>query len=60
LRRCSGDFYAAHRVGEVVIVDPHERRVHWFGLAGEGYEPAEQSRMIDLGPAELERQIDWP
>jgi Uma2 family endonuclease len=54
------DFYAAHRVDEVVIVDQQERQVHWFGLAGDSYEPVEHSGLIELGPDELERQIDWP
>jgi len=54
------DFYAAHGVDEVVIVDPQERRVEWLGLAGERYEPVEVSGLITLGPAELGQRIDWP
>ena len=26
------EFYAAHSVDELLIVDPAERRVHWLGL----------------------------
>jgi Putative restriction endonuclease len=53
-------FYAAHRVDEVLIVDPAERALHWLGLADGEYLPVERSRVIDLGPAELAEQIDWP
>jgi Uma2 family endonuclease len=54
-------FYAAHHVDEVLIIDPQEREVHWLGLTdAAGYEPIERSRLIDLGAAELARQIDWP
>ena len=53
-------FYAAHRVDEVVIVDPDKREVRWLRLAGEGYETVEASDLIELGPEELARQIDWP
>ena len=53
-------FYAAHQVEELVIVDPEERIVHWLGLAGSEYSPVERSRLIQLAPAELAEQIDWP
>src|SRR2546430_7590020 len=29
-------FYAEHNVDEVLIVDPHQRRVHWLGPAENG------------------------
>ena len=54
------DFYAAHRVDELLIVDPEERRVHWLGLTGAGYRPRERSGLIELGPDELVGLIDWP
>ena len=53
-------FYAAHGVGELLIVDPQERTVQWFALAGEQYQPVEASGLIELGPDELSRRIDWP
>jgi Uma2 family endonuclease len=53
-------FYAAHSVDEVLIVDPAERTIHWLALAEGGYEPVERSGLIELGPAELVEQIDWP
>ena len=53
-------FYAAHRVEEILIVDPDTHRVHWLGLTAERYEPIERSALIDLDPAELGRRIDWP
>ena len=53
-------FYAAHVVDEMLIVDPDTRTVHWLALNGELYEPIESSGVIDFGPTELARQIDWP
>lgn len=53
-------FYAVHRVDEVLIVDPSERTVHWLGLTDGEYHEIEQSRLFDLGPSELAKQIDWP
>lgn len=53
-------FYAAHRVDELLIVDPDRRSVEWLRLAGETYERTERSNLIDLGPAELTQRIDWP
>jgi Uma2 family endonuclease len=55
------DFYARHHVDELLIVDPQERRVHWLALQPDGqYLPAERSALIELGPAELAEQLDWP
>lgn len=53
-------FYAAHRVDEVLIVDPQERAVHWLALADGQYTACGCSRLIDLGPRELGERIDWP
>ena len=54
-------FYAAHDVGELLIVDPQERQVHWLRLQPGGeYQPIERSDLIALGPGELADQIDWP
>lgn len=54
-------FYAAHHVDEVLIVDPDTHQVHWLGLTAAGrYEPIERSVLIEFGPTELSRQIDWP
>jgi Uma2 family endonuclease len=53
-------FYAAHHVDEFLILDPDTHQIHWLGLTADGYEPIEQSALIDLGPTELDRLIDWP
>jgi len=54
-------FYAAHEVDELLIVDPAKHEVSWLGLEAEaGYRPLERSRLIELGPADLVEQIDWP
>lgn len=53
-------FYAAHGVGELLIVDPDQRRVHWLELDGDEYVPVQRSRIVDLAAAQLERAIEWP
>jgi Uma2 family endonuclease len=54
------DFYAAHHVDELLIVDPVKRTVDWLSLSGDEYNPVERSGLIDCGPAELAERIDWP
>jgi Uma2 family endonuclease len=54
------EFYAAHEVNEVVIVDHKTREVHWFGLGDGEYRPIERSGLVEMGPSELASQIDWP
>jgi Uma2 family endonuclease len=53
------EFYAAHRVAEVVIVDPEQRKVDWLALGSGGYQPVQRSAVIELGPVELAGRIDW-
>jgi Uma2 family endonuclease len=54
------DFYAAHDVDEVLIIDRKEHRVHWFALQDGEYKPVQRSALIELGPSDLAEQIDWP
>jgi Uma2 family endonuclease len=53
-------FYAAHKVDELLILDPRKRSVDWLALIGGSYEPIEHSDLIDLSAAELAQRIDWP
>jgi hypothetical protein len=53
-------FFAAHQVDEVLIVDPAARTVAWLGLRDGEYHPLERSGLIELGPAQLAGQLDWP
>jgi len=54
-------FYAAHRVDELLIVDPLSHMMRWLALTkARAYEPIERSNWIELGPSELAAQIDWP
>ncbi len=53
-------FYAEHDVDEVLIVDPMHRTVAWRALRGREYQPVQRSELIELGPAELAEQLDWP
>ena len=53
-------FYAAHRVDEILIVDPLERRVVWLALDGDSYRQVSHSELLDVTVAEIAAQIDWP
>ncbi len=53
-------FYAAHDVDELLIVDPQERSMDWLRLLDGKYRAVERSGLIDCGPSELAKQIDWP
>ncbi len=53
------DFYAAHHVDELLIVNPERREVDWRALREGAYQRIEHSDVIDLGPVELAGQIDW-
>jgi Uma2 family endonuclease len=53
------DFYAAHDVDELLIVDPQQRTVDWLRLVENRYRPVERSELIDLGPAEVAQRISW-
>jgi Uma2 family endonuclease len=55
------EFYAAHRVDELLIVDPEKRQVDWLALTpGVKYAPVERSGLIGPAAAELAEQLDWP
>jgi hypothetical protein len=53
-------FYAAHRVDEVLVVDPAARRVRGWRLAGKEYVEREASDLLGVTVAELAGRIDWP
>lgn len=54
------DFYAAHAVDEVLIVDPASRSVDWLALRDSGYVAIAHSDLVELGPAELAARLSWP
>jgi len=54
------DFYFAHGVEEVVIIDPDRHTVSWFGRGTGAYHPVEHSRVLDLPVADVVSQISWP
>jgi Uma2 family endonuclease len=54
------DFYAAHEMDEVLIVDPETRRVTWLARDGSGYSEADGSPLLGITAADLAAQIDWP
>ncbi len=53
-------FYAAHRVDEVLIVDPRKRSVSWLALRDGEYEQVERSGLIELGREEFADRLRWP
>ena len=53
-------FYADHRVGEVLVVDPAERRVEVLVLAGDYYRGAERSALLDVLASDLDSALRWP
>jgi Uma2 family endonuclease len=53
------DFYAAHQIDELVIVDPEKRQVQWLALADGTYKAVDRSAAIDLSAVELAQGIDW-
>ncbi|HUN79667.1 MAG TPA: Uma2 family endonuclease [Solirubrobacteraceae bacterium] len=54
------DYYADHAVEELLILDPRERRVHWFALREGEYRPVERSALIEHGAAEHDQRLVWP
>ncbi len=48
------------RVDELLVIDPDEQKIHWLALADGDYRPIEQSRLIELGLAQLAKLIRWP
>lgn len=52
--------YARQLVDEILVVDPHERAVHWLTLVDGDYRHIERSGLVDLGAADLSERIDWP
>jgi len=53
-------FYAERHVDEVLFVDPAQRTITWLALRAGEYKPVQRSGLIELGPAELAEQLDWP
>ncbi|MGI9030239.1 MAG: Uma2 family endonuclease [Ilumatobacteraceae bacterium] len=54
------DHYAAHDVDEVLIADPAISALHLFILAGDGYEPAERSDVLEAALGDIHAEIHWP
>lgn len=54
------DFYAAHHVDELLVVDPETHIVQWFALDGDRYQPIQHSTLVALGTDEVASRIDWP
>jgi transposase len=52
-------FYAAHKVGEVLVVDPGERRIRILALDDNGDRDVERSAALGVSAAELEGTVRW-
>jgi Uma2 family endonuclease len=54
------DFYAAHLVDELLIVDPRKRSGTWLVLGTDGYTEQDSSRLLGVSSFDVAAQIDWP
>ncbi len=54
------DFYAAHEVDEVWVLDPLERTAQMLVRHGGSYERAEVSVLLGWSAAEVVAGLDWP
>lgn len=54
------DFYFAHGVEELLVVDPQRREVTWLVRGPSALEPAAGSALLGLTAAELAGRLDWP
>ena len=54
------DFYAQHGVDELWVVDPLERTVKIFTLAGDRYQDTVHSQLLDLAASWVADQLEWP
>jgi len=53
-------FYAAHKVAELLIVDPASHAVTWLALRKDEYRTIARSQILDLSAFDLAERIDWP
>jgi Uma2 family endonuclease len=53
-------YYAAHRVDEVLLIEPTARTVEWFARADDGYRSIAHSGLIDASVEGLTQQLGWP
>jgi Uma2 family endonuclease len=53
-------FYAAHKVDEILVVDPDMRTVRCFVLRGKGYAETVDSELLGIRAEEITARIDWP
>jgi Uma2 family endonuclease len=53
-------FYAAHKVDELLVIDPRAQTADLLERRGDRYEPIANSSLIDLDVRELAGRIAWP
>jgi Uma2 family endonuclease len=53
------DFYTAHGVQELLVVDGRERTIRVFALQ-DGQTERDRSEVLDASTAALQDQVDWP
>lgn len=54
------DFYFAHGVEELLIVEPLQRSLQWYARGAEALERTDGSALLGLTATELVELIDWP
>jgi hypothetical protein len=47
-------------VEEMLLVDPLERTVEWFGRGDTAFVATDRSALLDVSTAELIAEIEWP
>lgn len=54
------DFYAAHRVDEILVAEPDKRMVHCWCRRDGRFVEADSSELLKVSAAELTASITWP
>ncbi len=54
------DFYAAHRVEEIIVADPTQKTVRCFHRTVSAFGEEPGSTLVGVGVAELTASIRWP
>lgn len=54
------DFYFAHGVEELLVVDPRARTLAWYARGEAGFDPADGSALLGVTATSLADAIRWP
>lgn len=54
------DFYAAHRVAEIIVADPATRTVRCWLRTGPAYDERPSSEVLGVAMADVQAAVAWP